>query len=126
MTVARRDPLRRTNGIYLIGFETITFGPGCAWCFKFKAHEQELRSSGVVSVSLFGSVARGENLANDVDVVVRLGKAFSAPRLDCFSRMDDLEERLTAIPEYPVDVVEEPVRREHFQQQIDRDRAIAF
>ena len=36
-----------------------------------KAHELEFRAAGVVSVSLFGSVARGENPANDVDVVVR-------------------------------------------------------
>jgi predicted nucleotidyltransferase len=44
-----------------------------------KAHEEELRMVGVLSVSLFGSVARGENSAQDVDVAVRLGANFSAP-----------------------------------------------
>ena len=31
-----------------------------------RAHEQEFRAAGVVSVSLFGSVARGENSTHDV------------------------------------------------------------
>jgi uncharacterized protein len=91
-----------------------------------KAHEQDLRAAGVVSVSLFGSVARGESPTHDVDVVVRLGKNFSEPGLDYFSRMDELEERLGKILGCKVDVVEEPVRKKRFQQQIDRDRALAF
>ena len=91
-----------------------------------KAHEQELRAAGVVSVSLFGSVARGESPTHDVDVVVRLGENFSEPGLDYFSRMDELEERLARILGSKVDVVEEPVRKVRFQQEIDRDRALAF
>ena len=49
-----------------------------------KAHEQELRTAGVLSVSfsqLFGSVARGEDSAHDVDVAVRLGENFPEPGL---------------------------------------------
>lgn len=91
-----------------------------------QAHEQELRASDVVSVSLFGSVARGENLTHDVDVVVRLGNNFSAPGLDYISRLDDLESLLSDILGCKVDVVEEPVRKERFQKEIDRDRALAF
>ena len=91
-----------------------------------KEHEQELRAAGVVSVSLFGSVARGESPTQDVDVVVRLGKNFSEPGLDYFSRMDELQERLANILGCKVDVVEEPVRKARFQQEIDRDRALAF
>lgn len=91
-----------------------------------QAHERELRAAGVVSVSLFGSVARGENSAHDVDVVVRLGENFSEPGLDYFSRLDDLEERLSNILGWKVDVVEEPVRKERLQREIDRDRAVAF
>lgn len=91
-----------------------------------KAHEQEIRAAGVVSISLFGSVARGENSAHDVDVVVRLGENFSKPGLDYFSRLDDLEARLAKILGCPVDVVEEPVRKARFQREIDRDRACAF
>jgi predicted nucleotidyltransferase len=91
-----------------------------------KAHEQDLRAAGVVSVSLFGSVARGEGPTHDVDVAVRLGENFSEPGLDYFSRMDELEERLAKILGCKVDVVEEPVRKQRFQQEIDRDRALAF
>jgi len=91
-----------------------------------KAHEQELRTAGVVSVSLFGSVARGENSAHDVDVAVRLSETFSAPGLNYFSRLTELEGRLSGILGCKVDVVEEPVRKQRFQTEIDRDRALAF
>jgi predicted nucleotidyltransferase len=91
-----------------------------------KAHEQELRTAGVESASLFGSVARGEDSANDVDVAVRLGKNFSAPGLQYFSRLSELEGHLSGILGCKVDVIEEPVRKKRFQTEIDRDRAIAF
>jgi hypothetical protein len=91
-----------------------------------KAHEEELRAAGVESVSLFGSVARDESLARDVDVVVRLRETFSAPGLDYFSRLDALEQRLAGILGCKVDVIEEPVRNERFQEEIERDRALAF
>ena len=91
-----------------------------------KAHEQEFRSAGVVGLSLFGSVARGENLTHDVDVVVRLGENFSKPGLDYLSRLDDLEYRLSEVLGCKVDVVEEPVRKARLQREIDRDRAIAI
>jgi len=91
-----------------------------------KAHEQGLRTAGVVSASLFGPVARGENPAHDVDMVVRLAGNFSAPGLDYISRLDDLENRLSEILGSKVDVVEEPVRREPFQREVCRDRALAF
>ena len=91
-----------------------------------RAHESELRGTGVMTLSLFGSVARGEDPAHDVDVAVRLGEKFSAGGFDYFSRMDELERRLSRILGCKVDVVEEPVRKERFQREIDRDRACAF
>jgi uncharacterized protein len=91
-----------------------------------KAHEPELRAAGVVSASLFGSMARGEDPAHDADVAVRLGPNFSAPGLDYFTCMDKLESRLSKILGCKVDVVEETVRKERFQREIDRDRALAF
>jgi predicted nucleotidyltransferase len=91
-----------------------------------KEHEPELRSVGVLSASLFGSVARGEQIARDVDVAVRLGDNFSARGLDYFSRMSELEGRMSSILGCPVDVIEEPVRKKRFQTEIDRDRALAF
>ena len=91
-----------------------------------RAHEQELRAAGVVSVSLFGSVARGEHPTHDVDLVVRLGKNFSEPGLDYITGLDALEHRLSEILGCRIDVVEEPVRKERFQKEIDRDRTLAF
>ncbi|HXB68405.1 MAG TPA: nucleotidyltransferase domain-containing protein [Candidatus Acidoferrales bacterium] len=91
-----------------------------------KAHEQELRTAGVLSVSLFGSVARREEPAHDVDVAVRLGENFSAPGIDYLSRLSELEGRLSGILGCQVDVIEEPVRKRRFQAEIDRDRARAF
>ena len=91
-----------------------------------KAHEQELRTTGVSGLSVFGSVARGEESANDVDVAVRLGEHFSARGLNYFSRLRELEERLTGIVGCKVDVIEEPVRKKRLQAEIDRDRTLAF
>jgi predicted nucleotidyltransferase len=59
-------------------------------------------------------------------VVVRLGDNFSERGLDYISRLDDLEQRLSGILGCKVDVVEEPVRKQRFQREIDRDRALAF
>jgi predicted nucleotidyltransferase len=91
-----------------------------------KDHEHELRAAGVLSLSLIGSVARGEVPAHDVDVVVRLADNFSAPGLDYIVRLDNLEQRLSEILDCKVDVIEEPVRKARFQREIDKDRALAF
>ena len=94
---------------------------------RLRAHEAELHAVGVLSLSLFGSAARGENpVDSDVDVAVRLGETFSKPGLDYFSRLDDLQTRLSEILGCQVDVVEEPVRKDRVQRRIDVDRAVAF
>ncbi len=93
---------------------------------KLREHEAELRSTGVVSLSLFGSVARGESPANDVDVAVRVGPGFSRGGFDYFGRLQLLSERLATILQSPVDVVEEPTPKLRFQQEINKDRALAF
>jgi predicted nucleotidyltransferase len=91
-----------------------------------KAHEQELRAVGVLSASLFGSVARRDDSSHDVDVAVRLGENFSARSLNYFRCLSELEGRLSGILGCRVDVIEEPVRKKRFQSEIDRDRALAF
>jgi predicted nucleotidyltransferase len=77
-------------------------------------------------VSLFGSVARGEHSAHDVDVAVRLGENFSAPGFNYFGRLSELEGRLSGILGCKVDIIEEPVPKKRFQTKIHRDRALAF
>ncbi len=76
-----------------------------------RAHEEELRAVGVVSASLFGSVARGEDSTHDVDVGVRLSGHFSAPGLDYFSRLNEPGGRLSGILGRKVDVVCRPNQR---------------
>jgi len=86
----------------------------------------ELKAAGVVSASLFGSTARGEADPGDLDVAVRLAKDFSSGGFDYFYQLDQIEQRLSQLLGCKVDVVAEPVRKEIFQHQIDRDRALAF
>jgi uncharacterized protein len=91
-----------------------------------RAHEAELRAKGVESVSLFGSVARGDPYPQDVDLAVRLSEEFSEPGLDYFHQLDLLEKRLRGLLNCEVDVVEEPARKKRLQDEIDKDRAIVF
>jgi predicted nucleotidyltransferase len=92
-----------------------------------RAHELELKAAGVLSLSVFGSVAREESgPESDVDIAVRLSEGFSSGGFDYFGRLDDLEQELSQLLGCKVDVVAEPVRKERFQHEIDRDRALAF
>ena len=91
-----------------------------------RKHEAALKSAGVVSVSIFGSTARGEPDPGDVDIAVRLAETFSHGGFDYFGRLEELEQQLSQLLGCKVDVVAEPVRRERFQKAIDRDRALAF
>lgn len=92
-----------------------------------RIHELELKAAGVLSVSVFGSTGRDDaGKDSDVDVAVRLGEGFSRGGFDYFGRLEELERHLSLMLGCKVDVVEEPVRKQRFQTQIDRDRALAF
>jgi predicted nucleotidyltransferase len=93
---------------------------------RLRKYEPELRSAGVAALSLFGSVARGEERADsDLDIVVRLAPD-AAGGLSWFRRMDALRERLEAISGRQVDLVAEPVRKARLRELIERDRVVAF
>lgn len=92
-----------------------------------KGCEPELKALGVLSASIFGSVARGDaGPDSDIDLVVRLSNDFSGHGFDYFSRLEHLKQRLSAILGCRVDVIEEPVRKPRLQAEIDRDRQLAF
>jgi hypothetical protein len=92
-----------------------------------RAHEPELKAAGVVSLSVFGSVARGEAEAgSDVDVVVRLSEEASQGGFAYFGRLDALAMRLRAILGRPVDLVAEPVRKDRLRRTIEKEGALAF
>ena len=77
-----------------------------------RAHEAELRASGVEELSIFGSAARGDATdESDVDVVVRFGAAAANEGFAYFARLEALGQRLHEILGRPVDVVAEPPRR---------------
>jgi hypothetical protein len=92
-----------------------------------RAHERDLRAAGIESVSIFGSVARGEAARDsDLDLVVRVDTAFRDGGFAYFGRLDALNARLRGILGCPVDIVTEPVRKDHLRREIARDAALAF
>lgn len=91
-----------------------------------RAHEPELRSLGVEGLSVFGSVARGDDDAcSDVDIAVRMCP-LSGSGFAYFGRLDDLRERLTTILARKVDLVTEPARNPRLRQSLDAERLVAF
>jgi predicted nucleotidyltransferase len=88
-----------------------------------RAHEGELRRSGIRRLSLFGSFARGDaEEASDIDLAVEFDPA---ARLDLF-RLTALERRITEILGHRVDLLPEPVEKPRLRANIDRDRRRAF
>jgi hypothetical protein len=92
-----------------------------------RAHEAELRARGVESLTLFGSIARGEATgASDVDLAVRPGAGFSVGGFDHFGQLDALRDRLSALLGCDVDLVEETAARARLRQVIEREGVRAF
>jgi uncharacterized protein len=88
-----------------------------------RAHEAELRQSGLRSLSLFGSVARGEaHTESDIDLAAELDPA---ARIDLL-RLGALERRIAELLGNPVDLLPEPVEQRRLQEKINRDRLRAF
>ena len=92
-----------------------------------RSHEIELRSRGVEAVTLFGSVARGEETSSsDVDLAIRAKADFSSGGYDHFGRLEALRERLAELLGCEVDLVEEPAVRPQLRQLIAEEGVRAF
>jgi hypothetical protein len=92
-----------------------------------RAHEAELRASGVEELSIFGSIARGEATdKSDVDVVVRSGAAAANEGFAYFARLQAVGQRLHEILGRPVDVVAEPVWRPQLRRNIETDSVLVL
>jgi hypothetical protein len=88
-----------------------------------RAHEAELRAAGIRSLSLFGSVARGNAEAeSDVDLAAELDPD---ARMDLF-RLTALERHIAELLGRPVDLLPEPVEKRRLHANIERDRRVAF
>ena len=84
-----------------------------------RAHEAELQRAGLRSLSLFGSVARGETeTGSDIDLAAKFDPA---ARMDLL-QLTALERRIAVILGSPVDLLPEPVEKRRLQDQINRDR----
>lgn len=90
---------------------------------RLRLHEAELRALGVARLSLFGSVARGEECsASDVDIAIAFAPDARAGLLRWARVAGRLEEAMGS----KVDMISEPARQSRFQAAIDRDRVVVF
>jgi predicted nucleotidyltransferase len=86
-----------------------------------RAHEEELRQAGLRSLSLFGSLARGETeMDSDIDLAAEFDPA---ARMDLL-RLSAVERRIAELLGSPVDLLPEPVEKRRLQDQINRDRGV--
>src|ERR1051325_8043739 len=92
-----------------------------------RAHETELKQAGVASLSLIGSVARGDARPDsDVDVVIRLSDDARQGGFAYFGRIDRLRQRLESILARHVDLIAEPIQKDRLRRVIEKDRILAF
>ena len=86
-------------------------------------HEAELRQAGILHLSLFGSVARGEaDAESDVDLVAELDPD---ARIGMFA-LGALERRVSILVNGKADLLPEPVENPRLRTNIERDRLRAF
>ena len=88
-----------------------------------RSQRAKLEALRVTHVSLFGSVARGNQTpSSDVDVAVKI-RAEGRPRgLAAIGQLMDIEDTLIGALGVAVDLVEEPARKPRLRQEIERDR----
>jgi predicted nucleotidyltransferase len=90
---------------------------------KLRDHEAELKGAGVLSLRLFGSVARGEaGPDSDVDLMARFDKA------RCRSLFDyaGVEGRLSEILNVHVDLAPEEMMHERVRTDAEREAVLVF
>jgi predicted nucleotidyltransferase len=92
-----------------------------------KALEPELRAEGVRHISVFGSVARGEDtLASDVDLALDLAPGAAPTGFQFVTYVDRLRRRLASALSRNVDIVILPARRRELEVVLRREAIAAF
>ena len=86
-----------------------------------RQHEPELKAAGIIRLSLFGSVARGEP-GNDVDLTAE----FDASRHLTLLDMVGLENKLAALLGVPVDLAPARMLTEPVRERAAREAVLAF
>ena len=92
---------------------------------RLRAHETDLRALGIERLSIFGSIARGEERA-DSDLDLAASMDYDRVRALGPFGFFGIEERLADMFGVKVDLVTEPTRRPRLQARIDRDRVHVF
>ena len=88
-----------------------------------REHEPELRAGGIKRLSLFGSVARGEEgPESDVDLAVELDPEAHIG----LARLVGLEQRIAELVGRKVDLLPEPIEKARLRANVNRDRRLAF
>ena len=90
---------------------------------KLRAHERELKEAGVVSLSLFGSTARGEATPDsDVDLLAAFDGARKLSALDVVG----IQLKLSGILGCPVDLSEEGTLKPRVRSRVEPEAVRAF
>ncbi len=90
---------------------------------KLRAHEAELKAAGIVRLSIFGSVARGDNSPeSDVDLLADFDKTKHYTLLT----MGRLENRLADLLGTRVDLSSPEWLKESVKNQVLREAVLAF
>ena len=87
-----------------------------------RAHEGELEAAGIVRLSLFGSTARGEAGAADVDLLATLDESRTLSLLDVIH----LENQIADLLGERVDLLVNGALRPHVKANVDREAISAF
>lgn len=90
---------------------------------KLRAHEAELRASGIERLSLFGSIARGDATEkSDVDLIGDLDRS----KVRTLFKEAGLEIRLAEIVGAPVDLSERRLLKAPVRAQAERESILVF
>ena len=88
-----------------------------------RAHEQELKNAGIVRLSLFGSVARGDATPqSDIDLMAEFDNAKEFSLLD----MVRLENRLADILQARVELAPARALKDGIRERASREAVLAF
>jgi predicted nucleotidyltransferase len=92
-----------------------------------RALEPELRAAGVRHVSVFGSVARGEDTpSSDVDLALDLAPETIPPGFQFVVYIERLKQKLATALSRDVDIVVLPARRPELRDILSREAIAAF
>ncbi len=90
---------------------------------KLREHEPELKASGIERLSLFGSIARGDNNStSDVDLMAEFNRTM---RFTLFS-LAGVRLRISDILGVPVDLAERRTLKDDVKARAEREAILVF